>query len=172
MPEAEAQIQASSPEERQMIRHFSIQRLQTAPNSEYPNVNQAVADYAEAEHAKEAATWRLRFQSQDFQSDEAMTNLRNESTELQRVVEDFAQVDNTGLGSYLQVRNAVTDAAETWEGKRRLFLGKPQKAYHNFMCNLDAHSGLLSLLPQSNDYVTIIAGAVKTIVKVGTEPLV
>lgn len=34
------------------------------------------------------------------------------------------------------------------------------------MCNLDAHSGVLSMIPQSNTYVSLVAGAVKTLVKV------
>ena len=105
----------------------------------------------------------------DFDASRSCTQLDRlgvEAGELQKIIKAFPGV-GTGKDWGLQdVQASVNEAKKLWEGKKRLFSGKPQKVYHDIMCNLDAHSGLLCMLPQSNDYVSLVAGAVKTVVKV------
>ena len=81
-------------------------------------------------------------------------------------MKSFPEAGNSGTWSYDDARNAVNESKRKWESKKRFFGGKAQKTYHDVMCNLDAHSGLLSIIPQSNTYVSVVTGAVKTIVKV------
>ena len=76
------------------------------------------------------------------------------------------EAGRTSSWSLEDVQAAVNEAKQTWEEKKRIFAGKPQRKYHDVMCNLDAHSGILKILPQSNTYVSVVAGAVTTIVKV------
>ena len=92
-----------------------------------------------------------------------------EAKELQKIIKAFPGAGTGKDWGLEDVQTTVKEAKKTWEGKKRLFSGKPQKVYHDVMCNLDAHSGLLSMLPQSNDYVTLVSGAVKTVVKVNYE---
>lgn len=88
-----------------------------------------------------------------------------EAKELERIIKSFPQAIGDDWG-YDQVQAAVTQAQKAYETKSRAFSGKPQKVYHDVMCNLDAHSGVLSMIPQGNTYVSVVAGAVKTLVKV------
>ena len=89
-----------------------------------------------------------------------------EAKELEKVIKTFPQAGVGGDWGYDQVEAAVKQATKTYETKDRLFSGKPQKVYHDVMCNLDAHSGVLSMIPQGNTYVSVVTGAVKTLVKV------
>ena len=95
-----------------------------------------------------------------------LAKLGVEATELQRIISAFPEASSSNKWSLTDVQAAVIDAKRTWEKKKRLFGGKAQQKYHDVMCNLDAHSGVLNMLPQSNTYVSVVAGAVTTIVKV------
>ena len=89
-----------------------------------------------------------------------------EAKELEKIIGYFPKAGIGGTWDYDQVQEEVTKATKAYETKDRAFSGKPQKVYHGVMCNLDAHSGVLSMIPQGNTYVSIVAGAVKTLVKV------
>ncbi len=89
-----------------------------------------------------------------------------EAKELEKIIRHFPQADTGGKWDYDQVQEEVMKAGKAYETKDRAFSGKPQKVYHDVMCNLDAHSGVLAMIPQGNTYVSIVAGAVKTLVKV------
>ncbi len=89
-----------------------------------------------------------------------------EAKELEKIIRFFPQADSGGKWDHEQVQEEVTRARKTYETKDRAFSGKPQKMYHDVMCNLDAHSGVLGMIPQGNTYVSVVAGAVKTLVKV------
>ena len=78
----------------------------------------------------------------------------------------FPEAGNVSKWGYVDAQAAVTEAKKAYETKKRAFSGKPQKVYHDVMCNLDAHSGLLRIIPDGNTYVSVVAGAVKTLVKV------
>lgn len=89
-----------------------------------------------------------------------------EAKELERIIKKFPQAGIGDNWGYDQVQAAVTQAQKAYETKSRAFSGKPQKVYHDVMCNLDAHSGVLSMIPEGNTYISVVAGAVKTLVKV------
>ena len=89
-----------------------------------------------------------------------------EAKELEKIIETFPQTGVGGNWGYDDVQAAVTQAKKAYESKNRAFSGKAQKIYHDMMCNLDAHSGVLSMVPQGNTYVSVVAGAVKTLVEV------
>lgn len=89
-----------------------------------------------------------------------------EAKELEKIIKTFPEAGVGDTWGYDQVQAAVTQAKKAYETKNRAFSGKPQKVYHDVMCNLDAHSGVLSMVPQGNTYVSVVAGAVKTLVKV------
>ena len=96
-----------------------------------------------------------------------LAKLGVEATELQKIINAFPEASGSNNWSLTDVQAAVTNAKQTWENKKRWFGGKSQKKYHDVMCNMNAHSGILGMLPQSNTYVSVVAGAVTTIVKVG-----
>ena len=89
-----------------------------------------------------------------------------EAKELEKIIKTFPQAGEGRNWGYDQVEAAVAEAKKTYETKDRVFSGKPQKVYHDVMCNLDAHSGVLGVIPQGNTYVSLVTGAVKTLVKV------
>lgn len=89
-----------------------------------------------------------------------------EAKELEKIIRYFPQAGIGGKWDYDQVQEEVTRAGRAYETKDRAFSGKPQKVYHDVMCNLDAHSGVLGMIPQGNTYISVVAGAVKTLVKV------
>ena len=89
-----------------------------------------------------------------------------EAKELEKIVRCFPKADIGSTWDYAQVQEEVTKAGKAYETKDRAFSGKLQKVYHDVMCNLDAHSGVLGMIPQGNTYVSVVAGAVKTLVKV------
>ena len=95
-----------------------------------------------------------------------LAKLGVEATELQKIINAFPEASSSNKWSLTDVQTAVSDAKLTWEKKKRFWGGKAQQKYHDVMCNLDAHSGVLNMLPQSNTYVSVVAGAVTTIVKV------
>lgn len=89
-----------------------------------------------------------------------------EAKELKRIIKSFPEAGDGDNWGYDQVQVAVTQAQKAYETKSRAFSGKTQKMYHDVMCNLDAHAGVLSIIPQGNTYVSVVTGAVKTLVKV------
>ncbi len=89
-----------------------------------------------------------------------------EAKELEKIIRFFPHAGSGGERDHDQVQEEVTKARKAYETKDRAFSGKPQKVYHDVMCNLDAHSGVLGMIPQGNTYVSVVAGAVKTLVKV------
>lgn len=61
----------------------------------------------------------------------------------------------------------VADVQKTWQGKRKY--GKRGKAmgyFHRLCRTLDAHSNILEVIPKGNEYVSIFAGTITTIIKV------
>ncbi|KAL9039294.1 MAG: hypothetical protein Q9214_004935 [Letrouitia sp. 1 TL-2023] len=183
MKAAAEQVRASSPGERALIRRFSEQE---ASRTDYPNVVHAVAAYGNQEREVEAAKWRAqfddkqatrcvialerhfhsRYSSVGFSSSKVqLERLGVVAKELQKILQAFS---GAGTGKDWRLKDGketVEEARKTWEGKKRMISGKPQKINHDVMCNLDTHSGLLCMLPQSNNYVALVAGAIKTIVK-------
>lgn len=144
-----------------LVRRFS---LEVAPEFTYPHAIHAVADCSRQEREVEAAKWRPHFQDPNAARNLELKRLDVEAKELERIIKSFPQAIGDDWG-YDQVQAAVTQAQKAYETKSRAFSGKPQKVYHDVMCNLDAHSGVLSMIPQGNTYVSVVAGAVKTLVK-------
>ena len=89
-----------------------------------------------------------------------------ESQELAKIIKAFPKASAGSYWSFDDVNTAVIEAQKAYETKKRLLSGRPQKLYHDVMCNLDAHAGVLSMIPQGNTYVSLVAGAIKTLVKV------
>ena len=89
-----------------------------------------------------------------------------ESQELAEIIKAFPEASSGNYWSYDDVNTAVIEAQRAYEKKKRFLHGSPQKLYHDVMCNLDAHSGVLNMIPQGNTYVSVVAGAIKTLVKV------
>ena len=89
-----------------------------------------------------------------------------ESQELARIIKTYPEAGTHSYWTFDDVSRVVLDAQQAYENKKKLLSGKPQKIYHDVMCNLDAHSGVLSMIPQGNTYLSVVAGAVKTLVKV------
>ncbi|MCJ1247880.1 hypothetical protein MMC30_005095 [Trapelia coarctata] len=162
MNDTEAQIAARSPEEQQIVRSFSIN---AAASTEVQNIVRAVADYSEEARRHEAAKWRLQFQDQNAARPRDLDKLGVEVKELRKLMKAFPEAGDSNTWTYDDARSAVNESKGKWENKKRFFGGKAQKVYHDVICNLDAHSGFLSIIPQSNTYVSVVTGAVKTIVK-------
>ncbi|CAD6588021.1 MAG: hypothetical protein ASARMPRED_003382 [Alectoria sarmentosa] len=149
-------------EAHELVQRFS---LEVAPTIAYPNAIHAVADCSRREREIEAAKWRPHFQDRNAAGYLELKKLDVEAKELEKIVETFPQTGVGGNWGYDDVQAAVTQAKKAYESKNRAFSGKAQKVYHDVMCNLDAHSGVLSMVPQGNTYVSVVAGAVKTLVK-------
>ena len=96
----------------------------------------------------------------------AVSKLIGESQELSKIIKACPDAGNGDNWTFDDVNRAVIETQKVYETKRRLLSGRPQKVYHDVMCNLDAHSGVLNMIPQSNTYVSLVAGAIKTLVKV------
>jgi hypothetical protein len=60
----------------------------------------------------------------------------------------------------------VNEAKATWENKKRFWGGTPQNYFHEMMGKFDAHSNLFIIFPSENNYGSVVAGAVKGLVKV------
>lgn len=83
----------------------------------------------------------------------------------------YSKSSNDREWTYDSVKDAVEKAKGDWEGKKRLLSGKPQKYFHDIICTLEAHSGLFEIIPSSNTYVSVLTGAVKTLVKVSVNQI-
>lgn len=66
------------------------------------------------------------------------------------------------------IKTSVEDARVYWESKPRLAHGKAQKGFHAFCNTLNAHSNLMKLLPQQNQYLSVFCGVTTTLIKVST----
>lgn len=67
------------------------------------------------------------------------------------------------ISSAIQV---ITDMSNTWETKRWTGKRGKAKSYFHRLCNtLDAHSNMLDIVPRSNEYVSLFAGTLTTIIK-------
>lgn len=65
------------------------------------------------------------------------------------------------------VFSMVTDVEKAWQSKRKE--GKRGRAmvyFHRLCRTLDAHSNILEVIPKGNEYVSIFAGTMTTIIKV------
>lgn len=62
----------------------------------------------------------------------------------------------------------VQKAQQSWQSKSRLGRGKPQRLFHKLMQKFNAHSGLCSVIPSGDKYVSLVTGAVTILVQVGT----
>lgn len=61
----------------------------------------------------------------------------------------------------------VNSLTAEWQSKRKQGrIGKIKSLFHKFCGTLKAHSSLLKLLPESNEYVAIFAGSLNAIIKV------
>ncbi|KAL8795189.1 MAG: hypothetical protein Q9195_002344 [Heterodermia aff. obscurata] len=153
VPEIDAQ---SLPERRELVRRFSND---VGPTVKYPNVIHAVADYTKQDRAKEAAKWRPHFQGPSTTSGNLAVNKLNvESQVLAKIIEAVQEAGTGHHSTFDDVSTAVMEAQKVYETKKRLLSGRPQKVYHDVMCNLDAHAGVLSMIPQSNTMCVDIPG--------------
>ena len=46
--------------------------------------------------------------------------------------------------------------------------GKVQRGMHDVLSKLKVHSGLLSMLPSQEKYLSVVTGAMNTLIKVGS----
>ncbi|KAJ4290404.1 hypothetical protein N0V90_010620 [Kalmusia sp. IMI 367209] len=64
------------------------------------------------------------------------------------------------------VFNMVADVEKTWQAKReRGKRGKAMMYFHRLCRTLDSHSNILEVVPKGNEYVSIFAGTITTIIK-------
>ena len=89
-----------------------------------------------------------------------------ESQELAKIIKAYPEAGTSSYWTFDDFNTVVLEAQQAYETKKRTLSGKPQKVYHDVMCNLDAHSGVLSMIPQGNTYLSVVAGAIRTLVKV------
>lgn len=65
------------------------------------------------------------------------------------------------------VFSMVTNVEKTWQSKRKAGKrGKAMTYFHRLCRTLDAHSNILEVIPKGNEYVSIFAGTITTIIKV------
>ncbi len=69
------------------------------------------------------------------------------------------------------VREAVVYVKQEWEKKPRLFNGQVQGCFEKCCTTLNDHIGLLSMLPEQNQYFSILCGGIKMIIKVSKSSL-
>jgi hypothetical protein len=61
----------------------------------------------------------------------------------------------------------VTDVEKMWQNKRKEGRrGRTMNYFHRLCRTLDAHSNILEVVPKGNEYVSIFAGTITTIIKV------
>ena len=78
---------------------------------------------------------------------------------------DFRECDPTPNGLVKMVETATT----AWHAKRaKSKFGKFMKAFHSICGTLDAHSTILTMLPQGSEYVSLFSGALISIITVNS----
>ena len=64
------------------------------------------------------------------------------------------------------VREAVAYAKQQWEEKPRLFNGRAQRCFEKCCSTMNDHIGLLGMLPQQDQYFSVLCGGIKVIINV------
>jgi hypothetical protein len=99
-----------------------------------------------------------------------LRDLEIEKVKLDLAIKEFQKSNNTGDWTFDGVTAAVNDAKAQWTNKKRFWSGKPQDHFHDMMGKFDAHSNLFTIFPSENNYGSIVAGAIKSLVKVSLFP--
>ena len=65
------------------------------------------------------------------------------------------------------VTDTIREITESWQTKRKKSrLVKATAQFHRFSSTLSAHSSLLKVLPEGNEYVSVFTGTINAVIKV------
>ena len=94
-----------------------------------------------------------------------LQDLDIQASQLRKAIGVFNRNESDQRWTIEDLTATVNRVKTEWENKKRFRDGKVQKTYHDIVCGLDAHSSLFAIVPSSNDYVSIVAGAIRCLVK-------